>query len=182
MENFQDTKQQPSKLKSALNYGAVLGLVLMIISLFSYVLELYSSSWISWLSTIILVLGIVWGIKRYRDEELGGYISYGQGVGYGTLVGLFAGIIIAFVSYIYLGFFDDGFIQYTLSEQEKALYNNSGVSAEEAEKVLSSMRVFTSPSVIAVSSLFGQVFFALIISLIAMIFLKKDIDSFEDSI
>lgn len=180
MENFQENTQ-PSKFKSALNFGAILGLALTIISLLTYVLELYSSSWIGWLSNLILIAGIVWGIKRYRDVELGGYISYGQGVGYGTLVGLFAGIIISFVTYIYLGFVDDGLIQYTLGEQEKALYS-SGLSAEETEKMLSSMKRFTSPGAIALLGIFGQTFFALITSLIAMAFLKKDADAFQDSI
>ncbi|MEX2379804.1 MAG: DUF4199 domain-containing protein [Vicingaceae bacterium] len=180
MENFEENNR-PSKVKSALNFGAILGLALAVISLITYILEMYSSSWIGWLGNIILILGVVWGIKRYRDEELGGFISYGQGVGYGTLIGLFAGIIISFVTYIYLNFVDDGMIQFILGEQEKSLYE-SGMSAEQTETMLKTTKMMTSPGAIAVFGVIGQVFFAFITSLIAMAFLKKDADAFQDSI
>jgi hypothetical protein len=180
MENLEENNR-PSKVKSALNFGAILGLALAIISLITYVLEMYDSSWIGWLGNIILVLGVVYAIKRYRDEELGGYISYGQGVGYGTLIGLFAGIIISFVTYLYLGFVDDGMIQFILGEQERNLYE-SGMSTEQTEMMMKTTKMMTSPGAIAIFGVFGQVFFAFITSLVAMAFLKKDSDSPENSI
>lgn len=180
MENFEENPR-PSKVKSALNYGAVLGLILTVISLLTYILEMYASSWVGWIGNIILVLGVVWGIKRYRDEELGGFISYGQGVGYGTLIGLFAGIIISFVTYLYLGFVDDGMIQFILSEQERTLYEK-GMSTEQTEMMMKTTKMMTSPGAIAIFGIFGQVFFAFITSLVAMAFLKKESDSTENSI
>ncbi len=69
-----------------MNYGAMLGLVLVVISLLIYILELYENQWISIISTIALIAGIVMGIKKFRDQENGGFISYGSALGYGTLI------------------------------------------------------------------------------------------------
>jgi hypothetical protein len=80
----------------------------------------------------VFALGLYMGIKKYRDQELGGNITYGSALGYGTLLGLFAGILVAFITYIYLKFVDNGIIQFTIEEQQRAFYE-SGMEDEQIE-------------------------------------------------
>lgn len=173
-------QDQPSKLKSALNYGALLGLILMIISLIIYVFQMYDANkWLSWVSMAILVGGLVMGIKNFRDKESGGFISYGGAVKYGTLVALFAGIITSFFTYIYLGYVDDGFLQHQLMVQEDEMYNQ-GMPDEQIEMAMEWTRKFMAPGILAISGVIMNTLIGFIISLIAASFLKKEPENFED--
>lgn len=179
MESTQTTP--PTKLSSALNFGAVLGLILAALSIVTYLFQLYENQMFGWFGNLIFIVGIVIGIKRRRESELGGYISYGEALGYGTLCALFAGIIVAFVSYIYLQFVDGSMIEYLLNNQEKAFYN-SGQSSEDVESMMKNVKMMMNPGAISMIALFGYVFFGLVVSLIASAFLKKESSNFGDTI
>ncbi|KAA3647400.1 MAG: DUF4199 domain-containing protein [Bacteroidetes bacterium] len=169
----------PTTSKSAMNFGAMLGLVLMIFSLIIYVTEMYGSQWINWISTIILIAGIVIGIKKRRDNELGGHISYGSALGYGTLIALFASIITSVGSFLYLSYVDDGFIQFTLNTQETQLYEN-GLADEQIEMAMSMTKKFMTPGWIAFMAVLITVITGFIVSLIASAFLKKEASTFDE--
>ena len=171
----------PSKFKSALNFGTKLGLLLTIFSLVIFVMELYDASqWLNWVATAILIAGVVYGIKNYRDNELGGYISYSSALGYGVLIALFAGIITSFVTYIYLGYVDDGFVHHQMMVQEDKMYEQ-GMPEEQIEMAMSYTEKFMAPGVLALMGVVGNTFIGFIVSLIAGAFLKKEAENFEDT-
>lgn len=172
---------KPTKMTSALNFGAVLGLILAILSLMTYLLTLYENSAIGWISNGVFIVGVVIAIKRRRDVELEGAISYSNGLGYGTLVALFSGIIVSFVTYIYLGFVDDSFLQFTLDNQEKVFYE-SGMSSEDVDSMMKNVSMYMNPAAISLIAFFGHVFFGFVVSLIASAFLKKENVNFDESI
>lgn len=171
--------KQAGKFKSALNFGTVLGLILMIISLIIYVFKLYEANlWLSWLSMAILAAGIYMGIKSFRDKARGGYISFGDALGYGVLVALFAGIISSIISYIYLGYIDDGFVQYQLTLQEDEMYN-SGLPEEQIEMSLKYTKMFMQPGVLALMGVFMNTLIGFFISLVCAAILKKESEEFQ---
>ena len=169
----------PSTSKSAMNYGAMLGLILMVLTLIVYVAELYSAQWINWVSTAILIGGVILGIKRRRDNELGGFISYSSSLGYGTLVSFFAAIITAVVTFLYISYVDDGFIQFTLEKTENDMYAN-GMPDEQIEMAMSMTKKWVSPGIIGFTSVFITTLVGFIVSLIASAFLKKEASPFEE--
>ena len=169
---------QPSMSKSALNFGAKLGLVLMIISLVNYVFELYETSQtigtlISILSTVILAGGIYVGTKSFRDTVGGGNISYGKALGYGTLVALFAGIITSAFAFVYLGFIDDSFIEYTLTIQEDQMYER-GMPEDQIEMSMKYTEMFMKPGALAIMGIIVNALIGFVISLITGAILKKE--------
>jgi len=172
--------QTPSKTKSALNSGAILGLALMVLSLVTYIFEMYENQWFGYLNWVVLIIGIVLGITKYRDESLGGYIAYSQALGYGVLIAFFASIIVGFINFIYLGYVDDGFISYTLEKSESEMYN-AGTPDDQIESAMSITRKIMSPGVLAIMGVFITTFLGFIFSLIAAAFLKKESDNFEES-
>lgn len=170
--------KQPAMSKSALNFGAKLGLVIMIISLVNYVFELYEASTaistvISILSIAILAGGIYMGTKSFRDTAGGGNITYGKALGYGTLVALFAGIITSAFAFIYLGFIDDSFLQYTLTQQEDQMYEQ-GMPEEQIEMGMKMTKMFMKPGALALMGILSNTFIGFIISLITAAILKKE--------
>ena len=60
------------------------------------VFELVENKLFTFLTWGIIIGGIVYGIKKYRDGVLKGFISYGSALGYGVLISLFASIISSF--------------------------------------------------------------------------------------
>jgi hypothetical protein len=169
---------QPSMSKSALNFGAKLGLVLMIISLINYVFNLYEASTavstiISLLSMAILAGGIYVGTKSFRDGLNEGTITYGKALGYGTLIALFAGIITSAFAFVYLGFIDDSFLQYTLTTQEDQMYEQ-GLPEEQIEMRMKMTKMFMKPGAFALMGILTNTFLGFIISLITAAILKKE--------
>ncbi len=172
--------QQPSKMKSALNYGAIMGLVFLVINFCSFLFELGENKVFSYGSIVLLAVAIGFGIKKYRDEQCNGFITYGGAVGYGILIAIFSAIISSFGSYIYLAFIDDSFIQLTLERTEMGMIEQ-GQTEEVIEMAMSWTRKMLSPIGIFISGIVGTTFMGLIISLIASAFLKNDPDSFENA-
>lgn len=170
----------PSPSKSAMQFGLTLGIALTIVSLAIYVLELYEQQWVNYLSTLVLIVGLVIGIKKRRDQELGGEISYGAALGYGTLITFFAALISATISMCYLAFIDDSFIQFTLEQQEMQMYEQ-GLPDEQIEMAMSMTSKFMNPLWMGVMAVLMSTIMGFIISLIAAAFLKKQSDPFAEA-
>ena len=170
-----------SPVKSALNYGTLLGIIMMILSMIVFIFEWYEATWMTIASYIVLIAGIVYGIKRHRDLERGGIISYGGALGYGTLIGLFVGIIGALMLYIYLGYIDDSFIYFNLEKQEMQFYER-GMADEQIEQAMAMSEKFSTPGIYAFAGAFMNTLTAFIISLIAAAFLKKEAEHFDDTV
>lgn len=99
----------------AMNYGAIIGIVLVIYQLLLYLFDvLRSSFWISSILSIvmliILILGMIFSTKHYRKNILGGKITYSQALVFGTLICLFASIITGFFNYLLNAVIDPGII------------------------------------------------------------------------
>jgi len=156
------------------------GLAILVINLLIYVLEMYDSTLMTIVSSVVGIGGLVYGIKKYRDEVCGGTISYGSALGYGVMIALFASIIVAVGNYAYWGFVDDGFLQFKLEEQENEFYE-SGLPDDQIEMSMNMTAKFLTPGMASIFGIIGQVIFGFILSLIAAAFLKKDPDSFDQT-
>lgn len=165
-------EQKPSLWKSALNWGVILGIALIIYSLLMWILDLSLEQWVSWVSYIIMIGGIVLGTKSYRDNILNGAISYGQALGFGVLMMLFASIIAAIYSYIFFAFIDPEFVNKMLQMVEEQLLER-GMPDEQIEMAIEMQRKFMKPVIMALMTIPTYTFIGLIISLITSIFLKK---------
>lgn len=171
-------EQQPSMLRSAMNYGAIIGLALIAISLVSFLIGNYESKIMQYVSYAAMIGGLYWAIKCYRDKENGGFIAYSKALGFGVLTALFFGIITAFFTYIYIKFVDDTLVQFAL-EQSRLQLEERGMGDDEIEAAMQMSKSFTSPGFIASMALIGNVFIGFIISLVIGLIVKKEDTSFN---
>lgn len=98
------------------------------------------SAWVGYLIMLVALSIIFVGIKRYRDQELGGVIKFGTAAKLGLGISLVAAIIYVVVWEINLAVTDYAFIdQYTQSmiDTKKA----DGVSGDDLAKVVDEMEV-----------------------------------------
>lgn len=166
--------------KSTMTSGAILGFGMIIFSFILYIAGLNEGSSLNVLTYIILIGGIMYGIKQVRDKVQNGFISYGRAVGSGTLVALFASIILAFYMFVLMKYVDNSIIVKSL-EMLQQNWSEKGVSDEQVEAMTQLLAPFMTPGFMTFSTIFGLTFLGVIVSLIAGAFMKKDPNIFANN-
>lgn len=128
--------------KIALTYGVLAGTIVILSMLLGIVTSGGESFWSSEIFGYLIMLTalsmIFVGIKKYRDQEMGGVIKFMPALGLGLAISAIAGVIYVFVWEIYLISSDYAFINdYTAGLIEKAM--SEGVSGGALEQVVSEM-------------------------------------------
>jgi hypothetical protein len=176
-----ENEQYPS-WKHAMTYGLYLGVVLIVLSLIYYLLDVFTESWTGYISYIILLIGILFSQIKYRDDHLGGYITFGQSFSTGFLTGLFAAILTAIFSYFFMSYLGEDFIETLLEKTMTELESNPNLTDEQIDQTMNMTRKFMTPGIMTAFSFFGSAIVALILSLIAAIFTKRADNSLEPNI
>lgn len=165
-------------ISHTLNYGLLTGGGLVLFSLLMYSLDIDFKNPLMYLAFLILAGGIFLGIKSYRDKCLGGFISYGKCIAVGTMISLYASILLAIYSYLFFTFFDQSMVQKVLDATEEDLIKK-GMPDEQIEIAMKYTAKFMQPLWMSVMSILMYTFWGTIISLIFGIFTKKVDPSFE---
>jgi hypothetical protein len=173
---MEETKQ-PSLLKSTMNYGAMLGIILIIYTLLTWMLDIMTNDYLRYVTFIIVIAGIVLATKTFRDQEQGGAITYGRALGVGFLTVLFSGVIVSFFTYILYAVIDPGLIEKTYLLMEEQYYE-AGMTDAQIEMAMSMAKRFSNPIMMSVFGLIGYAIMGFVFSLITSIFLKKEGDPF----
>ncbi len=162
------------KWKMSLNYGLIVGGILIIFNLVIYLFDALSrESYLNLFNYAILLGGIIWGAKTYRDIYNEGYSTYSEAFGSGFLVGLFSTILLSIFWYI-LYKLDPALIENIILQTEEQMYESSELSDSEIEQAISMTRRFTTPFIIAITSLIWTTIINLVLSLIVAIFIKRE--------
>lgn len=129
--------------KIILVYGSVAGAVIILSMLLGIYLlgdddSKYFSVWLGYLTMIVALSCIFVGIKRYRDQQLGGVIRFGTAFFLGLGISVVAGIAYVISWEAHLALTDYAFIgEYTahIIEQKTA----AGLSGVELDKLVAEM-------------------------------------------
>lgn len=163
----------PSAGKSALYYGLVLGVALIVVSLILYLVEQQKEPAGIAIGTIALVAGIVLVQLDFRNKKLGGFISYGKAVKIAFLTMIFTGIIVALYTFVYHSYINTNDLLETRTEQIQGIYNR-GMDAATEEQSIKWIEMTTTPLVSAIMVFISYPIIGLIIALLSSIFIKKD--------
>jgi len=127
-----------------------------------------------------MALGIIWATIQYRDKEKDGFISYGDAVGYGTLLSLFFGIIIAVFSVLLVTIISPDYMEHVMNIARDKLYEDGRFTEEQIEMSIEMMEKFRGPVLAFIFSVIWMVFVGLVISLITSIFIKRTRPMFSE--
>ena len=126
------------------------------------------------LNNVILMLSIVGafvGVKKYRDQDLRGLISYKRALGACVLLlataALLYGIYIYYVYHMQPELTENYLI--TIETALKETYKNSALT----ENMNAMLRVFTTPASIAFAEIFNKIITGTIFSLLIASFLRR---------
>jgi hypothetical protein len=159
-------------------YAVVLTVCVIVFQLLLFFLgyqteKVATGQYVAWLSVVILAVVLWFGVKAVREERPGKTLTYGQGVGAGTLISLYGGLMSAVYTVIHLKFINPNYADYIM-DMTRAKWAAAGMSQDQMARIEGFTRSMISPWVQAVMGLFFTVLFGLIISLIISAFLKRE--------
>lgn len=166
-------EQKRSVWKETLKYGIILGLVSVVYSVLTYMLDLTFKQWIMWPSLLVSLVVLFLLLRSYRDHVENGFISYGKSVAAGFIMNLYATILTVIYIYLLYSVIDPGLVDKQMAFAEQKMIAK-GVPEGAIDGALEMSAKFMKPWITALTSMFGSLFFGLILSLIVSIFVKKE--------
>lgn len=167
-----------SPVKPAMKWGLIMGGIYCVITVISYFLgnfqpenaESPAAKVMAYGMYAIMIFLLVVGMQQHRDKDLGGYMTYSRGLGFGALTGLFYGIIAAILLLVVYTWMvpADYFDRVMDLAMEKALQQNPDMTPDQMAMGKKIANFFMNPPMLAITALITGVvscfFFSLLIS------------------
>jgi len=182
------------KLKSSLNYGVVFGIVAFLLFVLYYIMDFNPLGPVSWVSAIVPIIGIPFAVKKIRDTEWGGFMSFGEAFRLGMVMSLVWATLFGMLSYIFYAVVDPTILENHIVEQYEAAEEGwqmvEGFIQDEAalkearaqyDESLLQIKEMTMAQV-SMGDVFNKLIGGLIISLIVAGIFKKNRPETEQSI
>ncbi|MBN2524025.1 MAG: DUF4199 domain-containing protein [Bacteroidales bacterium] len=164
---------QNNQLRHTLNYGAIIGGTITLYEFMLYIFGMTNNKALENVTLFLFVLGVYITIKRFRDIESGGVISFKRAFSTGFLTCLFIGIIGTLYTYIQMKYLSPHLLDEIMEMSQERLLSR-GISDNQVELQTSIMEKMITPGFIALTSLFSSVFWGTIASLILAVLLKRE--------
>ncbi len=160
--------------KVILNYGIITGAIIIIYSLILYVTgTLENQTYLNLLVFLVLLGGIIWSTKSFRDINNNGLSTYGQAFTVGFFVGLIAIAIYAIFNYL-LYKFDPLLIDNMLKRYEDMLYETNKYTMDEIKEKVEQTAQYTSAFTIMIGTFIQTVVINLFMALIVAVFIRRE--------
>ncbi|MCC6727588.1 MAG: DUF4199 domain-containing protein [Saprospiraceae bacterium] len=161
---------------TALRYGGILGAIGVVMGLVMYLSGMadpetanpMAGAGIGCISMIVTVIVYVLAVKKHRETELGGAISFGRAFGMGMAVAVISGVISTVWGIIYNNLIAPDILEKTREMMlEQAQPGQEGMMETIAN-------ITTSPILGPIMTMVGTLIFGVIISLIVAAVMKKE--------
>lgn len=169
--------QTVSVSNAAIRYGIIVGLISVVYSFLLAVLDESMNRALGAISYLFLIGGMVMAFKYFKAHN-GGFMSYGQGLGIGTLMSLIVGLFASLFMYIYTKFVDTGMMDRVM-EMQRIEMENQGMDDAQIDQAIAMSAKFTSPEMIVIFGTIGFVIMGFIIALVVSAFMKETRPEFE---
>lgn len=168
--------QTASVKKIALNYGLLLALAIIVLSVIVYALGMsVEQPWWQSLLSFVFMIAIIWmGLKAYKLGS-GGFMSLGDALKVGLAISVISGIVGSIFTYIFITFIEPDFIAQMLqTTQENMVEQNPDMTQEQLDMAMGMSEKFLSPWIMVALGIIYSLFFGFIISLIEGLILKNN--------
>lgn len=173
--------QKASVRKIALNYGLILALLTIGLSVIVWVMGAHMDQpwWQSLLNFIFMTLCIVYGLKAFKKEG-DGFMSLGDALKTGLAISLVAGLIGSIFTYLFITVIEPEFITQMLdATRDKMIEDQPNMTQEQMDMAMGMTEKFMNPWFMFAMGLIASLFFGFIISLVAGLIMKQNRPTYE---
>lgn len=185
LDNPNDRLIDPASVPArpiGVRYGLIAALLLVVVGLVFQALDLvdYSgkSTAMSWVANFInwgiLAAAMVMAVRKHRDEELGGYITFGRGFSVGFWIALVVAVVMVAWTYLYFTVIAPDTIDSILEMTKERMAEQQGMSDSDIDQALGMVSWMFSPLWMSVVGGGGMLVMGIIISLIVAAVMKKN--------
>ena len=160
-----------------LRYGLLTGLVSIIIS-FGLFATNQETSPLRYATFAVLIGGMVLAMISFKQNNQG-FMSFGQGVGIGTVLSAVVGVLSGIFSYVYMNFIDTGVVGRMTEKIRADMEARGGMSDEQIDSAMAlSGKMMNGPFMLA-AALLSTVLIGVILAMIISAFIKHAQPEFE---
>ncbi|RSK44120.1 DUF4199 domain-containing protein [Hymenobacter perfusus] len=162
---------------TGIRYGLFVGIIASILSFIQFAFIKDPETPFRWLSTVVCIIGIYMAHKQFKQSN-SGFMSYGQGLGIGTILSVVAGLISGVFGYLYVAFIDPEYMNRAM-EVQRAKMEAQGLDDAQIEQGMMWAQKFSTGPIVILFSLIIVVIIGFVISLIISAFTKNTRPEFE---
>ncbi len=170
-------ENQTTTTRTALKWGVIIGIINILYSTAIMVSGQIGNQSLVYVSYLIIGIGIYLALNDFKKENAG-FLSFGQGLGLGTMMSAIVGLISSFYSFAYVKFIDSSIMDQALKNAEREM-EKRGLPDDQIDQAMEYSKMFMSPGVMFVSSVFIITLIGFILSLIISAIMKKDKPVFD---
>lgn len=170
-------EEQTSTARVALKYGALAAVVAMVYSTILNVSGLGQNTWLASVSYIFTIVAIFLAMKEFREKNRG-FISYGEGLGLGSLLSAVLGVLTAAFTLFYIQFIDNSVLTQGLDRLREDM-ERQGKDDVQIEQAIEISQKVMSPGIMFVSVVLVTLIAGFVISLVVAAIMRKEKPVFE---
>jgi Protein of unknown function (DUF4199) len=164
--------EKPSTARIALKWGLISAICSIIYTTILYFTGMWKTSAFAWIGYIFLAGGIIMAMREFKSQN-NDYMSYGEGLGIGSLLSAVSGVISAIYGYIYMNFIDNTMTQQII-EMQSTKMAEQGMTEEQIDQAMQMAGKFMTPGMMFIFTVLGMLFFGFILSLIISAIMRKN--------
>jgi len=168
--------QKISAGKFGVNYGIILGVIMVALSVISYVTgqALEGAQWPNLIYYIIFPIVIMYAISKYKKHNAN-VLSLGSAIKLGVIIGVISALVFVVYFLLFQYVIDPEFMDLVMEMQtEKMIEDNPNMSQDQLDQSLKMMEMFRNPAIVGAFWTAMSAFFALLWSLIGGLVMKSN--------
>ena len=169
-----DEQTKAPLLKPALIYGLISAFIGILLSVIFYLANLTMETWVGLVSIVVSIAVLVYLLRAYRNEYLGGFATYGQLILMALLIGLISSVIMSIYTYLLYAVIDPDLLEKMKIMIEEKIYNNPKIPEARADVFLERMEKRMTLKMQVRNAFVAGTVATFILGLIIAAFLKKE--------
>ena len=167
--------QAPVPGKFAMNYGILLGLIIVVIGVISYVtgLALKGEQWPQYVYYIIFPVLIMYAISQFKKKNAN-LLSLGQAIKVGLVIAIISALVYSVYGLIFNYIIDPGFMEQMMDVTRDKMLENPDMTEDMGDQQMEFIKIFFNPLLGTAMWIALSAFFGLIYSLIGGLIMKKE--------
>lgn len=163
--------------RTALKWGVIIGIVNILYSTAIMISNQMGNQTLGYIVYLIMGVGLYLAMNDFKKENVG-FMTFGQGLGLGTMMSTIVGLISSFYSFAYMKFIDSSIPDQILKNAEREM-EKKGLPDDQIEQAMEYSKMFMSPGFMFMAGVFFTVLLGFLLSLVLSAIIKKDRPVFE---